>query len=57
MLAREKAIESPGGSLYKSPNGIQWTPKNLWTSNRHQKQASEKADQSTFGSVHACLVE
>ena len=57
MLAREKAIESPGGSLYKSPNGIQWTPKNSWTFDRHQKQASGKADQSTFGSVYACLVE
>ena len=38
-----------GGCLYKPTSGIQWTPKHSWTSDRPQKQASEKADQSTFG--------
>ena len=39
-----------GGFMYKPTSGIQWTPKHQWTSDRPQKQASEKADQSTFGS-------
>ena len=39
-----------GGYLYKPTSGNQWTPKHLWTSDRPQKQASEKADQLTFGS-------
>ena len=39
-----------GGCLYKPTSGSQWTPKQLWTSDRTQKQASEKADQSTFAS-------
>ena len=39
-----------GGFLYKPTSGIQWTPEHSWTSDRPQKQASEKADQSTFGS-------
>ena len=39
-----------GGCLYKPTSGTQWTPEHLWTSDRSQKQASEKADQSTFGS-------
>ena len=39
-----------GGCLYKPTSGIQWTPEHLWTSDWPQKQASEKADQSTFGS-------
>ena len=39
-----------GGCMYKPPNGIQWTPEHSWTSNRPQKQASTKADLSTFGS-------
>ena len=39
-----------GGCLYKPTSGIQWTPKHLWTSERPQKQASAKADLSTFGS-------
>ena len=39
-----------GGCLYKSTSGIQWTPEHSWTSNRPQKQASAKADLSTFGS-------
>ena len=39
-----------GGCLYKLTSGIQWTPKHLWTSDRLQKQVSEKADQSMFGS-------
>ena len=39
-----------GGSLYKLTSGIHWTPKHSWTYARPQKQASEKADQSTFGS-------
>ena len=40
-----------GGCLYKPTSSIhQWTPKHSWTSDRPQKQASEKADQSTFGS-------
>ena len=36
-----------GGCLYKLTSGIQWTPQHLWWP---QEQASEKADQSTFGS-------
>ena len=40
-----------GGYLYKPTSDIQWTPKHSWTSDRPQKQASEKVDQSTFGSV------
>ena len=36
-----------GGCLYKLTCGIQWTPQRLW---RPEEQASEKADQSTFGS-------
>ena len=40
----------PGGCLYKPTSGIQWTPEHLWTSDRPQKQASAKADLSTFGS-------
>ena len=39
-----------GGCLYKPTIGIQWTPEHSWTSDRPQKQASEKADQLTFGS-------
>ena len=39
-----------GGCLYKLTIGIQWTPEHLLTSDRPQKQASEVADQSTFGS-------
>ena len=39
-----------GGYLYKPTSGIQWTLKHLWTSDKLQKQASEKANQSTFGS-------
>ena len=39
-----------GGCLYKPTSGTQWTPEHLWMSDRPQKQASEKADQSTFGS-------
>ena len=39
-----------GGCLYKPTSGIQWTSKHLWTSDRPQKQASAKADLSTFGS-------
>ena len=39
-----------GGCLYKPTSGIQWTPKHSWTSDRPQKQASEKADQATCGS-------
>ena len=38
-----------GGCLYKLINGIQWTPKHSCTSDRPQKQASAKADPSTFG--------
>ena len=40
-----------GGCLYKPTGGIQWTPKHSWTSDRPQKQASAKADLSTFGSA------
>ena len=36
--------------LYKLTSGNQWTPEHSWTSDRPQKQASEKGDQSTFGS-------
>ena len=39
-----------GGCLYKPTSGIQWTPEHSWTSDKPQKQASEKADQSTCGS-------
>ena len=39
-----------GGCIYKPTSGIQWTPGHSWMSNRPQKQASEKANQSTFGS-------
>ena len=39
-----------GGCLYKLARGIQWTLEHSWTSNRPRKQASEKADQSIFGS-------
>ena len=39
-----------GGCLYKPTSGIQWRPKHLWMSDRPQKQASAKADLSTFGS-------
>ena len=39
-----------GGCLYKLTSGMQWTPEHLWMSDRPQKQASEKADQSTFNS-------
>ena len=38
-----------GGCLYKPTSGIQWTPEHSWTSERPQKQASAKADPSTFG--------
>ena len=40
-----------GGYLYKSTShgGIKWTPEHSWTSDRPQKQASAKADLSTFG--------
>ena len=38
------------GCLYKQTSDIQWTPKNSWTSDKPQKQVSEKADQSTLGS-------
>ena len=31
-----------GDCLYKSTSGIQWTPEHSWTSDRPQKQASEK---------------
>ena len=30
--------------LYKANGGIQWTPKHLWTSDRPQKQASDRAE-------------
>ena len=39
-----------GGSLYKPTSGIQWTSEHSLTSDRPQKQASEKSDQSTYGS-------
>ena len=39
-----------GDCLYKQTSSIQWAPEFLWMSNRPQKQASEKADQSMFGS-------
>ena len=41
-----------GGCLYKPTSGIQWTLEHSWTSDRLQKQASAKADLSTFGSVY-----
>ena len=37
------------GCLYNLISGIQWTPEHLWMSDKPQKQASEKADQSTLG--------
>ena len=39
-----------GGCLYKPTSSIQWTPEHSWTSDRPLKQASAKADLSTFGS-------
>ena len=39
-----------GGCLYKPTSGIQLTPEHSWTLDRPQKQALEKADQSTGGS-------
>ena len=39
-----------GGCLYKPTSDIQWTPEHSWMSDRPQKQASAKADLSTFGS-------
>ena len=39
-----------GGCQYKPTSGIQSTHEHLWTSDRPQNQASEKADQSTCGS-------
>ena len=39
-----------GGCLYKPTSGILWTPEPSWMSDRPQKQASAKADLSTFGS-------
>ena len=39
-----------GGCLYTPTSGIQWTAEHSWTSDRPQKQASAKADLSTFGS-------
>ena len=39
-----------GGYLYKPTSGTQWTLEHSWTSDRPQKQTSEKADQSTCGS-------
>ena len=39
-----------GGCLYKLTSDIQLTPECSWMSDRPQKQSSEKADQSTFGS-------
>ena len=38
------------GCLYKPTTGIEWTPEDSQTSERPQKQASAKADLSTFGS-------
>ena len=40
-----------GGCVYKVTSSIQGTPEHLWVSDRPQKQASEKAGQSTFGSA------
>ena len=39
-----------GGCLYKPTSGIQWKSKHSWTSERPQKQASEKVHCSTFAS-------
>ena len=39
-----------GGCLYKPTSDIQWIPEHTWMSDRPQKQASEKADQSASGS-------
>ena len=39
-----------GGCLYKLTSGRQWMAEHLWTSDRPQKQAPEKANQLTFGS-------
>ena len=38
-----------GGCLYKPTSGTQGIPKHSWTSDKPQKQASAKADQSSFG--------
>ena len=40
-----------GGYLYKLTSGIQWTPDHSYMSDKHQKQTSEKADQSTLAVV------
>ena len=45
-----------GGCLYKSTNGIQWTPEHSWMSHRPQKQASAKAGPSKFGCVYWYLL-
>ena len=39
-----------GHYLYKLTSDIQLTPESSWKSDRPQKQPSEKADQSNFGS-------
>ena len=36
------------GCRYNLISGIQWTPEHLWMSDKPQKQASEKAYQSTL---------
>ena len=39
-----------GGCMCKPTSGIQWTSEYSWMFDRPQKQASAKADLSTFGS-------
>ena len=43
-----KSMVQQGGCLYKPTSGIQWTLEHSWMSDRPQKQASAKADLSTF---------
>ena len=40
-----------GDCLYKLTSGNQWTPEHLWTSDRPQKQALEKADRQLLAMV------
>ena len=45
-----------GGCLYKPTSGIRWTLEHWWTSDRPQKLASVKANQSAFGSSVVVII-
>ena len=49
-IMNESGDFQQGGCLYKLISGIQLVSGHSWTSDRPQKQASDKADESTFGS-------